>query len=315
MPPSPPAPRPPRAARRRPRRPRRRRPAPARPQHRPPRVPATGRVKASPLARRIAAERGIDLGGIAGLGARGSDRAAGPRGSAAPAPGRPPPLPRRRPPAPAPRPGRRAARRTARPTPTFRSPRSGRPSPAGWRSRSARSPRSTSPPRWTWSGRGTRARGSRRSARARRCRSTTSSSRPSPRALRQHPACNAWWQDDRIRYWHEVHVSMAVAIEDGLITPVIRNTDLKSLREIAAESHDLAGARARAPAHARGVHRRHLLGLEPGHARHRRVHGRHQSAGGRDPGGRPDCSESGSARGAAGGPTAAPAHHVAATTG
>jgi len=63
-------------------------------------------------------------------------------------------------------------------------------------------------------------------------------------ALRQHPACNAWWQDDRIRYWHEVHVSMAVAIEEGLITPVIRHTDLKSLREIAAESVDLA-ARAR----------------------------------------------------------------------
>ncbi|MGN6393016.1 MAG: dihydrolipoamide acetyltransferase family protein [Gemmatimonadales bacterium] len=63
-------------------------------------------------------------------------------------------------------------------------------------------------------------------------------------ALRQHPACNAWWQDDRIRYWHEVHVSMAVAIEDGLITPVIRHTDRKSLREIAAETPDLA-ARAR----------------------------------------------------------------------
>jgi pyruvate dehydrogenase E2 component (dihydrolipoamide acetyltransferase) len=63
-------------------------------------------------------------------------------------------------------------------------------------------------------------------------------------ALRQHPACNAWWQDDHIRYWHEVHVSMAVAVEEGLITPVIRNADLKTLREIAAESHDLA-ARAR----------------------------------------------------------------------
>jgi pyruvate dehydrogenase E2 component (dihydrolipoamide acetyltransferase) len=33
-------------------------------------------------------------------------------------------------------------------------------------------------------------------------------------ALRQHPACNAWWQDDHIRYWNEVHISMAVAIED-----------------------------------------------------------------------------------------------------
>jgi len=63
-------------------------------------------------------------------------------------------------------------------------------------------------------------------------------------ALRQHPACNAWWQDDHIRYWHEIHVSMAVAIEDGLITPVIRHADRKSLRQISAEAHDLA-ARAR----------------------------------------------------------------------
>jgi pyruvate dehydrogenase E2 component (dihydrolipoamide acetyltransferase) len=60
-------------------------------------------------------------------------------------------------------------------------------------------------------------------------------------ALRQHPACNAWWQDDHIRYWNEVHVSMAVAVEEGLITPVIRYTDQKSLREIAAEAQDLAG--------------------------------------------------------------------------
>jgi pyruvate dehydrogenase E2 component (dihydrolipoamide acetyltransferase) len=63
-------------------------------------------------------------------------------------------------------------------------------------------------------------------------------------ALRQHLGCNAWWQDDRIRYWNEVHVSMAVAVEDGLITPVIRHADLKSLRQISAESKDLA-ARAR----------------------------------------------------------------------
>ena len=60
-------------------------------------------------------------------------------------------------------------------------------------------------------------------------------------ALKQHPACNAWWQDDHIRYWGEVHVAMAVAIEDGLITPVIRHADQKSLRQIAAESKDLAG--------------------------------------------------------------------------
>jgi len=60
-------------------------------------------------------------------------------------------------------------------------------------------------------------------------------------ALGQHRACNAWFQDDHIRYWNEVHVGMAVAIEDGLITPVIRNADHKSLREIGAESRELAG--------------------------------------------------------------------------
>jgi pyruvate dehydrogenase E2 component (dihydrolipoamide acetyltransferase) len=60
-------------------------------------------------------------------------------------------------------------------------------------------------------------------------------------ALRQHPACNAWWQDDHIRYWNEVHVSMAVAVEEGLITPVIRYADQKVLRQIAEESRDLAG--------------------------------------------------------------------------
>ena len=63
-------------------------------------------------------------------------------------------------------------------------------------------------------------------------------------ALRQHPDCNAWWQDDHIRYWNEVHLSMAVAIDEGLITPVIRHADQKTLREIGAESRDLA-ARAR----------------------------------------------------------------------
>ncbi|MDQ2669207.1 MAG: 2-oxo acid dehydrogenase subunit E2, partial [Gemmatimonadota bacterium] len=60
-------------------------------------------------------------------------------------------------------------------------------------------------------------------------------------ALRQHPMCNAWWQDDHIRLWNEVHIGMAVAIDEGLITPVIRHADQKPLRQIAAESKDLAG--------------------------------------------------------------------------
>ena len=59
-------------------------------------------------------------------------------------------------------------------------------------------------------------------------------------ALKQHPACNAWWQEDKIRYWADVHVAMAVAVEDGLITPIIRHADRKTLREIGAEAKDLA---------------------------------------------------------------------------
>ncbi len=60
-------------------------------------------------------------------------------------------------------------------------------------------------------------------------------------ALTKHRACNAWFQDDHIRYWNEVHIGMAVAIEDGLITPVVRNADLKSLAQIGAEAKALAG--------------------------------------------------------------------------
>src|SRR5579859_105931 len=60
-------------------------------------------------------------------------------------------------------------------------------------------------------------------------------------ALVQHRACNAWFQDDHIRYWNEVHVGMAVAVEDGLITPVIRDADRKSLSAINAEARELAG--------------------------------------------------------------------------
>ena len=60
-------------------------------------------------------------------------------------------------------------------------------------------------------------------------------------ALTQHPAVNSWWQDDHIRVWNEVHLGVAVATEDGLIVPVIRNAERQSLREISAATRDLAG--------------------------------------------------------------------------
>ena len=60
-------------------------------------------------------------------------------------------------------------------------------------------------------------------------------------ALVEHRACNAWWQGDHIRYFNEVHLGVAVAVKDGLITPVLRNAHLKTLRQIAVEVRDLAG--------------------------------------------------------------------------
>jgi pyruvate dehydrogenase E2 component (dihydrolipoamide acetyltransferase) len=59
-------------------------------------------------------------------------------------------------------------------------------------------------------------------------------------ALIQHPQVNASFQDKAVRYYEHADVGVAVAIEDGLITPIIRSADQKSLGEIAAEVRDLA---------------------------------------------------------------------------
>ena len=61
----------------------------------------------------------------------------------------------------------------------------------------------------------------------------------SAEALRRVPQVNGSWEGDRIRYLAAAHVSFAVAIEDGLITPVIRDTHLKSLFQISAEAKSL----------------------------------------------------------------------------
>ena len=59
-------------------------------------------------------------------------------------------------------------------------------------------------------------------------------------ALRHHPSVNASWGDDAITQHGEVHVGVAVATTDGLITPVIRNADQKSVADIATEVRALA---------------------------------------------------------------------------
>jgi pyruvate dehydrogenase E2 component (dihydrolipoamide acetyltransferase) len=199
--------------------------APARPPATTPGITAvqtTGRLKASPLARRIAAERGLDLGAVAGSGPEG-----------------------------------RIVARDLDQAPSRVTP----PSAAS----TVTAPPYTDVPltqiRKTIAKRLTQSIGPiptfylttevdmERVAEAREALESKVSFndiilKAVAMALRQHPACNAWWQDDHIRYWNEIHVSMAVAVEEGLITPVIRHADAKTLRQIAAESQDLA-ARAR----------------------------------------------------------------------
>jgi len=59
-------------------------------------------------------------------------------------------------------------------------------------------------------------------------------------ALIAHPQVNASFQDKNVRYYERADVGVAVAIEEGLITPVVRSADQKSLSEIAQEVRDLA---------------------------------------------------------------------------
>ena len=212
-----------------------------------PAPPASGRIKASPLARKIAQEQGLDLRAVQGSGpegrivlrdletARPARPAAAPPAPAtarAPAPLRPvPPAP-----FPAPAPGepfadvplsqmrKSIARRLVQsigPVPTF------------YLTTEVDMER-------VWEAREAML------AAASEVKVSFNDIiiKAVATALRQHPACNAWWQEDRIRYWSEVHIGMAVAIEDGLITPVIRHADRKTLREIGTEARDLV-AKAR----------------------------------------------------------------------
>jgi pyruvate dehydrogenase E2 component (dihydrolipoamide acetyltransferase) len=59
-------------------------------------------------------------------------------------------------------------------------------------------------------------------------------------ALLQHPGVNASFQGESIRVFHRVHMGIAVALDEGLITPVLRDAHAKSLAQLAVESRDLA---------------------------------------------------------------------------
>ncbi len=64
-------------------------------------------------------------------------------------------------------------------------------------------------------------------------------------ALRRHPALNASFGGDHLKQYGRVHIGMAVALDDGLITPVVRDADRKSIEEISLEARALID-RARA---------------------------------------------------------------------
>jgi len=64
-------------------------------------------------------------------------------------------------------------------------------------------------------------------------------------SLKKHPKVNSSWLEDRIRYNDHVHVGVAVAVDEGLLVPVVKFTDGKSLTQIGSEVKDYAG-RARA---------------------------------------------------------------------
>lgn len=61
------------------------------------------------------------------------------------------------------------------------------------------------------------------------------------KALKEHKNINASWLGDKIRYYNYVNMGVAVAIDEGLVVPVVRNADTKALSNIATEIRELAG--------------------------------------------------------------------------
>ncbi len=60
-------------------------------------------------------------------------------------------------------------------------------------------------------------------------------------ALRKHPKVNSSWLGDSVRYNEHIHIGVAVAVDEGLLVPVIRHADIKGMAEINTEVKDLAG--------------------------------------------------------------------------
>ncbi|HIF07876.1 MAG TPA: pyruvate dehydrogenase complex dihydrolipoamide acetyltransferase [Gemmatimonadetes bacterium] len=217
-------------------------------------APIQGRIKASPLARRLAAESGIELSGVSGSGPAGrivkrdveAAVAAGPAPGvdAAPTTGAPASQP---------------ADGTAVPISTIPAGPVLVPTGAEYVDAPLSQMRKTIARRLTESigpvphffltidvdmGRAIEARRTINTMLEREGRKISLNDliiRATAAALKRHPACNAHWLGDSIRIFNRVHIGVAVAVEDGLITPIIRDADLKGVAHIGAEVRELAG--------------------------------------------------------------------------
>ncbi len=203
-------------------------------------VPAGTRVKASPLARRLAEEAGLDLGAVKGSGPGGRvvKKDVEAAASAPPAPG--------------------AAAPTAAPLPLPSGGLGGFEGP-DYEDVPLSQMRKTIARRLTESigpvphffltvdvdmARTMQARGSvNRTLEpyGRKISVNDMVIRATAAALRLHPAVNAAWTGEAIRRHNRVHIGVAVAVEDGLITPVVRDADRKGLAQIGEEVRELAG--------------------------------------------------------------------------
>jgi pyruvate dehydrogenase E2 component (dihydrolipoamide acetyltransferase) len=210
-----------------------------------------GRVKASPLARKIASEAGMQLGGVQGSGPGGRivkrdvEAAMQGGGAQAQAPAQQPAA--QAPAAPA------AAEAPSAPAPVAA------PASGGYRDQPLSPMRKTIARRLTQSigpvphffltvevdmGEAMKLRGKINE------RFADKGVKVSPNdliikavaaALRKHPWVNAAWTGDAIRFHDYVHIGVAVAVDEGLITPVIKDADRKGVGEIATEVRELAG--------------------------------------------------------------------------
>ena len=91
------------------------------------------------------------------------------------------------------------------------------------------------------------------------------------KALRDHPECNASWTEDEMIQYGTVDISVAVATDRGLITPIVRNADMKGLAQIAIGDEGPRRPRQGRQAEARGVPGRQLHHLQSRHVRHQQI--------------------------------------------